>query len=368
MEGTLLALLSSLKGTTVTIIDREGRFEVLTPTSLEQLALEESPADQAEMLQKRTLYGEDGVTPLTLDELAGSRALAGEVVEDMLVSVRDPAGSVRYQRISAAPHFSEDGSGEIAGAVIIVRDVTEEHALAVREEDLRRRLIDVINHQFRTPLTSILGNIELLEDMDVDLPPAAATSLSRVLSASRRLAELTRAVSELVDLEAATRASSTRADLMDVLAPRLEAHQRGAVDRGVTVVVGLPPRLPALADRILVARAVDALVENAVTHSPAGSTVTIRHELDEDTLHLVVEDDGPGIPAADRERLLEPFEVGAGRSGAVHSRGLGLALAATVAVAHGGRLDMADHAPRGLRVTMSLPRHPPSRGVPSRSR
>lgn len=365
MEGTLLRLLRSLKGTTVTVIDREGRFEVLTPTSLEQLALDESPVDQAELLERRTLYGEDGVTPLTLDELAGSRALAGEVVEDMLVSVHDPDGSVRYQRISAAPHYDEGGSGRIEGAVIIVRDVTQEHALAVREADLRRRLIDVINHQFRTPLTSILGNIELLEDMQVDLPPAAATSLDRVLSASRRLADLTRAVSELVDLEAATQATTSDADLMHVLAPMLEAHQRRGRDRGVTVSVDLPSRLTALIDRGLVARAVGALVDNGIVHCPQGSRVTVRHVLDDETLQLVVEDDGPGIPAADRERLLEPFEVGPDLGGTVHSRGLGLALASTVAVAHGGRLELTDRAPRGLRVTMTLPRRPPSRGVPA---
>jgi signal transduction histidine kinase len=362
VEGTLFGLLRSLKGITVTVIDRDGRFEVLTPASLEQLALDEAPADQAEMLRKRTLYGEDGVTPLTLAELAGSRALAGEVVEDMLISVRDPDGAIRYQRVSAAPHYGRADGGRIEGAVIVVRDVTEEHALAVREADLRRRLIDVINHQFRTPLTSILGNIELLEDMQVDLPPAAATSLERVLSASRRLADLTRAVSELVDLEAAT----TDADLMHVLTPMLEAQQRRGRDRGVTVRVDLPARLTALADRSLVARALGALVDNGIVHCPSGSHVTVRHVRDEEALHLVVEDDGPGIPAADRERVLEPFEVGPDVSGLVYGRGLGLALAATVAVAHGGSLDLGDHEPHGLRVTMSLPRRRPTPRIPSR--
>lgn len=366
MEGTLFGLLRSLKGITVTVIDRDGRFEVLTPASLEQLALDEAPADQAEMLRKRTLYGEDGVTPLTLAELAGSRALAGEVVEDMLMSVRDPDGAIRYQRVSAAPHYGKADGGRIEGAVIIVRDVTEEHALAVREADLRRRLIDVINHQFRTPLTSILGNIELLEDMQVDLPPAAATSLERVLSASRRLADLTRAVSELVDLEAATQAASTDADLMQVLTPMLEAQQRHGRVQGVTVQVDLPARLTALADRSLVARALGALVDNGIVHCPSGSHVTVRHVRDEEALHLVVEDDGPGIPAADRERVLEPFEVGPDVGGLVYGRGLGLALAATVAVAHGGSLDLADHEPHGLRVTMSLPRRRPTPRIPSR--
>ncbi|HYF72548.1 MAG TPA: ATP-binding protein [Nocardioides sp.] len=364
MEGTAFALLRSLKGTTVTVIDAEGRFEVLTPASLDQLALEEAPVDQAELLRRRTLYAEDGVTPLTVDDLAGSRALAGEVVEDMLVCVRAPDGTVRYQRVSAAPDLADDG--RIRGAVILVRDVTEEHVLALREADLRRRLIDVINHQFRTPLTSILGNIELLEDMEVELPAPAATSLARVLAASRRLAELTREVSELVDLEAATRATYTDADLMPVLRPVLEAQQREARGRDVTVIVDLPSRLTALVDRSLVARAVKALVDNAVTHTPAGATVTVRHEADGHGLQLIVEDDGPGIPAGDRERLLEPFEVGAGAAGGVYGRGLGLALAATVASAHGGRVELGDRAPRGLRATLSLPRQPGPAGTTSR--
>lgn len=366
MERTAFALLRSLKGTTVTVIDDHGRFEVFTRASLDQLALEDEPVDQADLLRQRTLYAEDGVTPLTLDELAGSRALAGEVVEDMLVCVRAPDGSVRYQRVSAAPDFEDDGSGRIRGAVILVRDVTDEHVLALREADLRHRLIDVINHQFRTPLSSILGNIELLEDMEVELPPAATTSLARVLAASRRLAELTREVSELVDLEAATHATYTDADLMHVLRPVLEAQQRGARDRDVDVRVDLPPRLTALADRSLVARAVGALVENAIAHAPAGSSVTVRHARDEDTLQIIVEDHGPGIPVTDRERLLAPFEVGSGVGGSVYGRGLGLALAATVASAHGGRIELSDHQPRGLRATMSLPRRPAPRRTPRR--
>jgi signal transduction histidine kinase len=141
----------------------------------------------------------------------------------------------------------------------------------------------------------------------------------------------------------------------------LEAHQRVARDRDVVVTLDLPPRLTALADRGLVARAVGALVENAVAHSTAGTNVTVRHARDEDTLQLVVEDDGPGIPPADRERLLEPFEVGSGAGGGVYGRGLGLALAATVAAAHGGRIELGDHEPHGLRATLSLPRRPAPR-------
>ena len=60
MEGTLLGLLRSLRGITVTVLDRDGRFEVLTPASLEQLALDESPVDQAEMLRKRPEMKRDG--------------------------------------------------------------------------------------------------------------------------------------------------------------------------------------------------------------------------------------------------------------------------------------------------------------------
>ena len=300
MEGTLFGLLRSLKGITVTVIDRDGRFEVLTPASLEQLALDEAPADQAEMLRKRTLYGEDGVTPLTLAELAGSRALAGEVVEDMLMSVRDPDGAIRYQRVSAAPHYGKADGGRIEGAVIIVRDVTEEHALAVREADLRRRLIDVINHQFRTPLAIIDSTVQRImrrrDRMDNDellaragAIRAAASSLTQLMDSTLSAARLDAGELALSihPIPLASLLAQVRAKLLV-----LEPH------REITLDIADLPDIPC--DALLIEQVLGNLIGNALKYSPDDTPVTVTTSTHNGFVAISISDSGLGIPEAER--------------------------------------------------------------------
>ncbi|WP_121255014.1 PAS domain-containing sensor histidine kinase [Nocardioides ferulae] len=364
MDTALSALLGTLRGTTLAIMDAQGRFELVSPALTEQLGLDHPPRDQAELIEGQILLCEDGVTPATHHELPGSRALRGEVVEDALLVTCDRGGLLRYQRASAAPIVDED-TGAITGAVILVRDVTAEHRLAQTEEHLRHRLVDVINHQFRTPLTSVLGHGELLEDLGVELPAQARSSLDRIVSASRRLAGLTEAVSALVDLEQAGRLHPTDGDVVTAVRDSVAYLQPRARQRRVELAVRLPERFTAIADRRLLARAVYELVDNAVRHSPPGGSVVVRCSAEHHTLALHVEDEGPGICPEERERLLHYFEIGAADTDGFSRRGLGLAFADTVAVAHGGSLRLDARVPRGLVATLAIPRG--TVGVPGKA-
>lgn len=367
MERLVFSVLAGLRGTALAALDSDGRFEVFTPALLQRLGLDAVPSDVHDLLNRCPLYREDGTTLLTAEELPSCRALAGEAVDGTLISHRNGDGDIRYLRANAAPVYDPCTPAELVGGVVVVYDVTEERALARREAALRDRLIDVINHQFRTPLTTALGHIELLEEMEVQLPPAAERSVARVVSATRRLAELARAVSELVDLETAAHPTWTDADVMPVLQPLLEAHRRQARTRDINLAIDLPPRLRARADRALLGRAVAALVDNAVTFAPAGSRVTVRSAQPSGGLELIVEDEGPGIDPAERQRLMEPFEVGEhhGRDGS--RRGLGLALVAMVAAAHGGTLTLTENSPCGLRAAIVLPQETPRAATPAQT-
>ena len=108
------------------------------------------------------------------------------------------------------------------------------------------------------------------------------------------------------------------------------------------------------ADRLALHSAVDHLVANAARH--ADSRVHIEVERTADAVTVRVDDDGPGIPAADRERVVERFvRLDEGRTRDGGGSGLGLAVAAGVARAHGGTLTIDDAPIGGARVTVTLP-------------
>ena len=106
-------------------------------------------------------------------------------------------------------------------------------------------------------------------------------------------------------------------------------------------------------DRELLAQALTNLLDNAVKYTPAGGMVTVTLERTDDTARIRVADSGPGVPAEDRERVLQRFaRLDQARS--QPGNGLGLALVKAVTMQHHGRLALGDNAP-GLAVTIEIP-------------
>ena len=135
------------------------------------------------------------------------------------------------------------------------------------------------------------------------------------------------------------------------------AELYGAVadENGIALSVATPGHLPVFGDRELIQQAVANLVDNAVKFSPSGATVRITAVAGPNEVRIAVADEGPGIPAVDRDRATERFfrgEVARNTPGA----GLGLALVQAVAQLHGGSLRLADAAP-GLIAVLALPAH-----------
>jgi two-component system sensor histidine kinase KdpD len=107
-------------------------------------------------------------------------------------------------------------------------------------------------------------------------------------------------------------------------------------------------------DAVLIERVLVNLIENAVKYTPPGSTITIMSLHHESELHLIVEDNGPGLPPGNEERLFEKFVRGHPES-AVNGIGLGLAISRALVRAHGGDLVADVHVARGARFIISLP-------------
>ena len=135
------------------------------------------------------------------------------------------------------------------------------------------------------------------------------------------------------------------------------------------LLIDVPSTLPSLQmnasqmERVLV-----NLVENAIKYSPSGTPIGISARVTRDgELQLSVEDDGPGVPAADRERIFEPFfRNQMATESNVPGYGLGLAICRSIVVAHGGRIEVNDRQANGACFSVFLPAPVPA-GAPAGS-
>nr|MDQ6909111.1 HAMP domain-containing histidine kinase [Chloroflexota bacterium] len=148
-----------------------------------------------------------------------------------------------------------------------------------------------------------------------------------------------------------------RLELGPLLTRVVEGMQPRARARGVAIVLNGAEADPAIAgDAHLIERAMENLLDNALRHTPAGGTITIRRETSADRVAFTVADTGPGIAARDLPHLFEPLYRGeASRNRETGGAGLGLAIARRILRAHGGDLTAANGPAGGAEFTGWLP-------------
>ena len=216
-----------------------------------------------------------------------------------------------------------------------------------------RTAFDSIAHDLRTPLYRLRVRLEeaQLRDSapDEDVIGASLEELDRVQRTLATLLEIARAEA---------RGLTTHGDEVDLAAlasNMVELYAPGMRAAGLEVTLEAPNPAMLVGNRQLLAQLITNLLENALKYVPAGGRVWVRVQQTPDAIELRVADNGPGIPAAEREAALRPFvRVGDAASKAGGS-GLGLSLAAAVARLHGSRLTLGDNAP-GLVVTCEFPK------------
>ena len=250
-----------------------------------------------------------------------------------------------------------------AGSVIVLRDVTRARELEQERAALERRLAETekllalgqfvagIAHELNNPLQGVMGHLELVRATP-DLPRA----IRRDLAVAWRDAErASRIVRNLLVFAGSGRLNLRLVNLNAVVTRvfRLRARQLKAA--GIEVVRQLEPDLPLVrADGLLLQQAILNVVINAEQALAGAGRITARsrREPGTDSVRLEVDDSGPGVAPDVRGRVFEPFfttkDVGKGT-------GLGLAIAFGIVQAHGGTLDVDNHADGGARFALSLP-------------
>jgi signal transduction histidine kinase len=200
-----------------------------------------------------------------------------------------------------------------------------------------RRFLADASHELRTPVTTLLGNVEFAARHGAD-----AEVLEELVRDARRLARL---VDDLLVLERAGASGASQGvpvDLADVVQEVVSRHDGRVVAADVAAVW-------VTGDRSELARALENLVENALVHGPAGGAVTISLVGSGGRALLTVRDEGPGPDPGDLERLFERFWRGPEASARPGS-GLGLSIVAAIARRHGGAVRVA-----GSAFTVDLP-------------
>lgn len=250
--------------------------------------------------------------------------------------------------------------------VVSAIDITERREV----ERLKDEFVSVVSHELKTPLTAIRGALELVSNGVLGpLPGGAAELLSVAAEHSVRLTELIddlleaqrvvaselrleRAPTELAPLLA--RALERNAAALHARAGRFELHNQDA-----PVVVH--------ADARRLQQVLARLLSNAVRHSPQGASVSVAVEARAGSVRVTVADQGPGVPAAFRDRIFQRFAQADGSATrSLGGAGLGLYLSKAVVEAHGGTLGFESEPGARTAFHLELPTMPPADGVAQR--
>lgn len=211
-------------------------------------------------------------------------------------------------------------------------------------DQLRRTLLAALAHDLRTPLTVVTGRLALLADSNAD----AAEALTAAKRLDRMMADLLNAA-RIEERSLAPRLESI--DPVDAVGAALEG---AAVPSGITVTRDVPPDLPLVrGDPVLLHHVLGNLVENALRH--ARSRIAVGADATADRLVLFVDDDGPGVPEAERSRIFDRFARIEGSDRGPGGSGLGLAIVKGFAEAMDMTVSVTTAPIGGARFALSLP-------------
>ena len=230
----------------------------------------------------------------------------------------------------------------------------------VEQEDARRSFVATASHELRTPLTSLDGMLELLDDDlrydEPDLEDARAL-LDRARAQSRRLGRLAADLLDLSRLDAKVELRSEPVELGELSRAVMAEFELGTSDRAIVIKLDeLGGAVWAVGDPGSIARILRILLDNAVRVSPPGSELRITVSGGAE-VQITVTDQGPGVPAEERDQIFRRFHRGRDTRGQA-GFGLGLAIGRELAERMGGELVLEDSDGPGAQFTLRLPAAP----------
>ncbi|MGA7396238.1 MAG: HAMP domain-containing sensor histidine kinase [Solirubrobacterales bacterium] len=328
---------------------------------------------------------ENSVNRIWVSVLAGTlgatllAALAGVVLSQRAMRpisrLTSAAGEIARTRDTSVTLDDPVPDDEVSELTRTFNEMLHELSLARSERerslDRQREFVADASHELRTPLTSVLANLELLEhslkgkdsELELESVESALRSSNRMKRLVADLQILARADSGMTQAKTDFSLSEIAANAVEEVTPLSEDHRIELEATGDVLVNGSADDLH---------RVVLNLVDNAVRHTPKGSTIVVAVEESDDGQRavLTVSDDGPGIPADVRPQIFDRFvrNAGPGDRASSNGTGLGLAIVSTISQSHGGTATVGDSASGGARFTVDIPAVRPGPDEPQGNR
>ncbi|WP_458779422.1 sensor histidine kinase [Arthrobacter sp. D3-16] len=291
------------------------------------------------------VFGPDRKTLVPIQERPVRRAVLGETFTDYLVWL----GSGKEQRaFVTTARAMKDGDGNFSGSVIAFSDVTDlVNALTAKDD-----FVSSVSHEFRTPLTSILGYVEILLG---DEPEESQRGMLEII---RRNSE--RLLTLVSDLLASRNGqlivTPHTVDVAELVRTSVSSAIPRAAASGVVLAAETPERLEAHVDGARISQVLDNLVSNAIKYSPDGGNVVVSLAQEDGHLACRVSDTGMGMSAEDASEVFAKFfRTSNVRRTAIPGVGLGLPISKAIVEAHGGTIEVESALGQGTTFTFRVP-------------
>jgi signal transduction histidine kinase len=288
------------------------------------------------------IYGRDQFTVLSEEAQPLNRFLDGGEIDSELVWVGLP-GDQSAVLVSGHQLHREDGSE--MGSALIAQDVTD----LVRAAREREDAMATLSHQLRTPLTSIVGYVDMIIDRE------AAPEVRGPLRVIARNAEHLIALcsSMLNGMRDLTKARIERLDLSDLIKAGVDVA-RGTQDGAARKwLVDVPASLTGFMDQDGLFEVLGNVLGNAVKYSPVGGVIRVSAVVAHPFVEVSVGNEGPSIEPLDMERIFDRFYRGANVKNSTRGTGIGLAVSRSIMKASGGAIAVAN-TPSGVAFTLRI--------------
>lgn len=240
--------------------------------------------------------------------------------------------------------------------LLTMRDVSSEKEL----EKLRSDMVSLMSHELRTPVTSIKGFAELLQE-DNQIPSESREFLTIIANEAQRLSKMLSTFLSVAKLQQSDKVEVVKSPVkLDLIAREVVKQMNEPAKRKrIRLTEAADPFIPpVVVDKSLITRALGHLVDNAIKYSPERTAVSVVTKLEAESLRIIVEDKGYGIPADEQDKIWQKFYrvMHNGNGKEDESTGLGLSLVKEIVEQHGGAVFVESEPGRGSRFSFTIPR------------
>lgn len=350
-QNRLLQAVVETSDVGILVVDGEGHDILMNQAQRRTHFLGLPPGRDDGPEHELLLFEADGVTPIPADERPVTQALQGRDYRGRIVAIGTD-GAQQHLSVSASPMYDDDDNFD--GTVVVFQNVTD----LMEAVQSRERFVAEVSHEFRTPLTSIIGYLDLAQEEAVN------PDVRRFLTTSQRNAErLLGLVTSLLDSAAGSSSVTVQhSNLARLVRHSVESVQVQARNAGVRLTADLPDRLDAEVDPVKMGQVVDNLLSNAVKYTPDGGSITVGLRqipgVDGcgDWAELAIQDTGFGLSEDELGQLFSNFyRTEHVRNAAIPGTGLGLAITQGFVRAHGGEILVDSEKGVGSTFTVRLP-------------